>query len=64
RMYKKAVTSVKAGTLKEACQRIQAAHDLGFVVEVFQFEKAKPDGVFTPNLFMIDLFLPVKEGAE
>ncbi|WNW25022.1 hypothetical protein RS399_03685 [Bacillus inaquosorum] len=63
-MNKKPVKSVRAGTLKEACERIQAAHDLGFVVEIFQFEKAKPNGVFTPNLFMIDLFMPVNEETE
>lgn len=59
---KKPVKSVRAASVEEVCERIQEAYNLGFMIEVYQF--AESGGPYTPNLFMVDLFMPVKEGAE
>ncbi|MBY8913287.1 hypothetical protein KY305_11105 [Bacillus sp. YC2] len=61
-MNKKPVTSVRAASVEEVCERIQEAYNLGFMIEVYQFAEA--GGAYNPNLFMVDLFMPVKEGAE
>lgn len=60
-MNKKPVTSVRAASVGEVCERIQEAYNLGFMVEVYQLSAV---GAYNPNLFMVDLFMPVKEGAE
>lgn len=59
-MNKKPVKSVRAASVKEVCERIQEAYNLGFMVEVYQLSESDA----TYDLFMIDLFMPVKEGAE
>ncbi|PLC14155.1 hypothetical protein BV582_21540 [Bacillus paralicheniformis] len=61
-MNKKAVTSVRAGSVKELCEAIQEAYNLGFMIEVYQFSESV--GAYNPNLFIVDLFIPVKEGTE
>ncbi|MGG1017415.1 hypothetical protein ABE169_19950 [Bacillus subtilis] len=61
-MNKKPVKSVRAASVKEVCERIQEAYNLGFVIEVYQFSAS--GGAYNPNLFMVDLFMPVKEAAE
>ncbi|WIT27878.1 hypothetical protein [Bacillus phage SPbetaL6] len=59
-MNKKPVTSVKAESVKEVCERIQEAYNLGFMIEVTQLSESGT----TYDLFMIDLFIPVEEGTE
>lgn len=59
-MNKKPVKSVRAASVKEVCERMQEAYNLGFMVEVYQLSESDA----TYDLFMIDLFMPVKEGAE
>ncbi|MEC1900983.1 hypothetical protein [Bacillus atrophaeus] len=61
-MNKKPVTSVRAASVEEVCERIQEAYNLGFMVEVYQFSAS--GGAYNPKLFMVDLFMPVKEAAE
>ncbi|MCY8387895.1 hypothetical protein MOC78_10525 [Bacillus inaquosorum] len=61
-MNKKPVKSVRAASVKEVYERMQEAYNLGFVIEVYQMAEA---GAFlNPNLFMIDLYLPMKESTE
>ncbi|MFB0637447.1 hypothetical protein ACEPP6_19600 [Bacillus rugosus] len=61
-MNKKPVKSVRAGSVKEVYERMQEAYNLGFVIEVYQLAEA---GAFlNPSLFMIDLYIPVKEDAK
>ncbi|MEG7335653.1 hypothetical protein [Bacillus sp. 0102A] len=61
-MNKKPVKSVRAASVEEVCERIQEAYNLGFMIEVTQLAEV---GVFlNPNLFRVDMYLPVKEGAE
>ncbi|MED4843909.1 hypothetical protein [Bacillus atrophaeus] len=61
-MKKRYVKSAKASNVKEVYERIREADNLGLVVEVFQLEEKGP--LWNPNMFRIDLFLPVKEGEE
>ncbi|MGJ3548138.1 hypothetical protein ACR6EC_19790 [Bacillus subtilis] len=61
-MNKKPVKSVRAGSVKEVYERMQEAYNLGFMIEVTQL--AEVGAFLNPNLFMIDLYLPMKEGAE
>ncbi|CAN2247558.1 hypothetical protein [Bacillus vallismortis] len=60
-MNKKLVKSVRAASVEEVCERIREAHNLGFMVLVNQTNVA---GAYNPNLYIVDLFMPVKEGAE
>ncbi|MCY8318281.1 hypothetical protein MOC71_16440 [Bacillus vallismortis] len=57
---KQPVKSVKAESVKEVCERMQEAYNLGFMVEVYQLSESDA----TYGLFMIDLFMPVEEDAE
>ncbi|CAI6313632.1 hypothetical protein NRS6131_17005 [Bacillus subtilis] len=61
-MNKKPIKSVREASVKEVCERIQEAYNLGFMIEVYQF--AESGGPYNPNLFMIDLYMPVKEDAK
>ncbi|KDE23210.1 hypothetical protein EF83_13265 [Bacillus subtilis] len=61
-MNKKPVKSVRAESMKEVFERMQEAYNLGFMIEVTQLAEA---GVFlNPNLFRVDMYLPVKEGVQ
>ncbi|MEK4219980.1 hypothetical protein NYE57_18245 [Bacillus sp. FSL L8-0222] len=59
---KKPVKSVRAASIEQVCERMQEAHNLGFMVEVYQLSES--GGPYNPNLFMIDLYMPVKEDAK
>lgn len=61
-MNKRTVKSVRAGSVRELCDRIQEAYNLGFMIEVYQF--SEPLGYYNPKMFIVDLFIPVKEGTE
>ncbi|MCY8918065.1 hypothetical protein MOE20_01010 [Bacillus atrophaeus] len=61
-MKKRYVKSVNASGVKEVYERIREADSLGLVVEVFQL--AEKGDFWNPRMFKIDLFTPVKEGAE